>query len=237
MEEELKQYGLSDKEVKVYLACLKKGNSTANDISELSEIRRSTVYEVIETLRKKGFISSFKFNKKTYFNSLEPEKILNLIKDKESLIRNIIPSLNNLKNSVLKRPNVEMFEGKLGIKAAVEDMLNSSEILVYGASSAGDRLFEHYTENFARRRVKKKIFMRAVLERNFSEHMSDKIITKYTKVKTLDSLKNHTTVYFIYDDKLLLLTLGNELIALRITSPLLVESQKKIFESLWSMAK
>ena len=56
MEYELKQYGLSEKEIQIYLACLKKGSATTNDLSSLTGIRRSTVYEVIESLKKKSLM-------------------------------------------------------------------------------------------------------------------------------------------------------------------------------------
>ncbi|MBS3158284.1 hypothetical protein J4206_03275, partial [Candidatus Woesearchaeota archaeon] len=53
VEEQLREYGLSDKEAKVYLACLKAGVCTANKISILTDLRRSTTYDVLESLKSK----------------------------------------------------------------------------------------------------------------------------------------------------------------------------------------
>ncbi|MCF7910230.1 hypothetical protein K9L16_00980 [Candidatus Pacearchaeota archaeon] len=236
MKQELLEYGLSEKEVEVYLAGLKAGECTANRFSELTGIRRSTVYEILESLKKKGLILSFKKNNKYFFSSAKPETIISRLKEKQDKIRKILPDLKGLMKSVPEKPGVQLFEGKIGIKNAVEEMLNFKEILIYGASKMGDEIFGHYTEAFARKRVEKKIMMKAVLEKGFSEHMSDKNISKYTKVRVLDFFKNHNSAYFIYGNNLLVISLRNELVAIKIKSPVLVESQKQIFDLMWKIA-
>ena len=236
MKNELIEYGLSDKEADIYLAGLKAGECTANRFSELTGIRRSTVYEVLESLKKRGLIVSFIKNKKYFFSPVKPETLVSILKEREEKIKRILPELNGLISSDFEKPKVQMFEGKVGIKNAVEDMLNFKEVLIYGASKMGDEIFEHYTENFARRRVKKKVLMRAVLGRDFSSHMVDKEIRKYTKVRTLKDFDSHNSAYFIYGDNVLVINLGNEIFATRVKSSVLAESQRKIFELFWRVA-
>lgn len=237
MEEELREYGLSEKEVKIYLANLKAGDSTANRLSELTDIRRSTVYEVIESLKKKGIISLHTKEKKMFFTASKPETLISRLKEKEESIKRILPELNSLMNVVSEKPEVQMFEGITGIKNAIDDMLKSKEILVYGATNEGDPIFGSYIPNFAKKRAEKKIMLRAIVEPNVPTHMIEKDVKKYTKIRTLDFLKGHKTAYFIYDDKIIITTLGEELRAMKLKSPMLVESQKMIFEYFWSIAK
>lgn len=237
MEEELREYGLSEKEVKLYLANLKAGDSTANRLSELTGIRRTTVYEVIEALKKKGIISSYSKEKKLFFTAAKPETLISRLKEKEETIKRILPELNLLINAVSEKPEVQLFEGVTGIKNAIDDMLKSKEILVYGATNMGDSIFGAYIPNFAKKRAEKKIMLRAIIESNVPTHMTEKEVKKYTKIKTLDFLKDHKTAYFIYDDKLIITTLGEELRAMKLKSQVLIESQKIIFEFLWSIAK
>ncbi|HLC90160.1 MAG TPA: helix-turn-helix domain-containing protein [Candidatus Nanoarchaeia archaeon] len=234
MKDALRKYGLSEKEIGLYLACLKTGSTTANRLSELTNIRRSTVYEVIDSLKHKGLISSFIKNKRFYFSAAKPSILLDLLKDKEKLIRNILPELNQLSFSLVERPKVEVFEGLLGLKTASEDMLDSKEILVYGASHLADKILGPYTTNFSKRRVGKKIKLKAIIEEDIPDHMKEKEVAKYTSIKTSKIFKNHTSVYFIYSGKVLIITFKEELMALRITSPLLVESQKILFDYLWN---
>jgi sugar-specific transcriptional regulator TrmB len=236
MKDELIEYGLSVKEVDIYLALLKAGDSTAARLSELTGVRRSTVYEVLESLKKRGLVTFVNKNKKTFFIGENPSTLIFLLKEKQEKINRILPGLNKLVSSSAEKPRVQVFEGKIGIKNAVEDMLNFKEILIYGASSTGDEVFEHYTENFARRRVKKKVFVRAVLEKDFSVHMSDEEIRKYTNVRTLKGFEKHNSSYFIYGDNLIIVNLRDELFAIKIKSSVLTESQRKVFEILWEIA-
>ena len=52
------QLGLTDYEMRAYLALLKRGEMTANEISEAAAIPYSKIYEVLESLERKGWISS-----------------------------------------------------------------------------------------------------------------------------------------------------------------------------------
>lgn len=236
MEEELKEYGLSEKEIKVYLSCLKAGSSTANRASELTGIRRSTVYEVMESLKKKCIISSFKKEKKYYFEAVKPAILLELLKEKEERVKRILPELNKLSKSLTEKPSVSLYEGKIGIRNAISEMLSSKEILVYGASKEG-RIFDTFPANFAQKRTEKKVMMKAIVEEELPEHMLDKKIKKYTQIRTLKSLADHKTAYFIYNNTLLIITLEQEFIAIKIESPLLASSQRIIFDILWKVAK
>ena len=237
MKENLRKYGLSEKEVEIYLACIKSGDVTASRLAELSGIRRSTVYEVIESLKKKGLVKSFSKDKKLYFSAVEPSRLIDMLKEKEKLIQAILPDLKQIQGKVAEKPRIELFEGKIGIKNALNDMLNYKEILVYGASVVGDKILGAYTANFAKKRAEKKIIMKAIIEKTIPKHMMEKDVAKITYIKTLDFLKEHNSAYFIYGNKLITVSLGEELIAIKITSPLLVKSQKKIFNFLWKIAK
>lgn len=237
MEEELKEYGLSEKEIKIYLSCLKLGSSTANQLSSDAGIRRSTVYEVIDALKKKGLVKLFKKEKKSYFDALKPKILIDLLKEKENAIKKILPSLNELLKLNVEKPEIEIYEGKIGIRNAINEMLNSKEILVYGASQEGDKLFGSFPENFARKRVEKKIMLKAIVEKTPSKHMLDEEIKKFTQIKYLNCFNKHKVAYFIYNNTLLIITLGEEPVAIKIGSPLLVNSQKIVFKELWKIAK
>ena len=46
----LEKFGLSEKEAKVYLACLELGEDTASDISLKSNLPRTLIYDILEKL-------------------------------------------------------------------------------------------------------------------------------------------------------------------------------------------
>ncbi|WP_290598192.1 MULTISPECIES: TrmB family transcriptional regulator [unclassified Archaeoglobus] len=55
----LKSFGLSDYEAKALVALLSKGTLTAKEVSELSGIPRTSVYDVMDSLLSKGLVESF----------------------------------------------------------------------------------------------------------------------------------------------------------------------------------
>jgi HTH-type transcriptional regulator, sugar sensing transcriptional regulator len=55
--EELKELGLDDNEIKVYLACLSESGASVKEISKGSGLIRTTVYGVLQSLIYKGLVS------------------------------------------------------------------------------------------------------------------------------------------------------------------------------------
>ncbi|MDO8676272.1 MAG: helix-turn-helix domain-containing protein [Candidatus Azambacteria bacterium] len=132
LESEIKKLGLSDKEAKVYLAVLELGQASVAEIAVNSGVVRVTAYVILEELRKKGLVSTFLKGKKTIFAAEPPVRLKNLFEtEKEKLeknfsdLKNILPDLNKLYESLGERPKVRFFEGIEGIKAIREDILKT----------------------------------------------------------------------------------------------------------------
>jgi sugar-specific transcriptional regulator TrmB len=97
----LKELGLNDKEVEVYLALLKHGKSTPASLSKLTKINRATVYNIAKSLQAKGIIAEDLSGKMLYFTPLPPDSLEQIIKrpirelqEKESLVKKAIDQLS-----------------------------------------------------------------------------------------------------------------------------------------------
>ncbi len=129
LEKDLEKIGLSEKEAKVYLAGLELGPSTAQTIAAKATVNRPTTYIMIESLIKRGLMSSFQKGKKRYYVTARPQTI-NLIFDKEietietkkDLLNRLLPKLQVLTSSS-HAPKVILFEGKEGLKMVHQDLL------------------------------------------------------------------------------------------------------------------
>ena len=86
MSEELKQAGLTENESKVYLALLDLGPSLAGQISRKAGLHRRTVYDTADMLAKKGLIGYILKNNRRLFQASNPNRILEIIKEKQDLI-------------------------------------------------------------------------------------------------------------------------------------------------------
>jgi sugar-specific transcriptional regulator TrmB len=137
-EQSLKNLDLSEKEALVYLASLELGSSTIQEIARKSQISRSTTYEVIESLMKKGLMSALTNltkGKKKYFSAEGPERLMALIDIKEREIEKrkkelkaILPELKELSRLSRERPKIRFYEGKQGIRRIQEDILRTKNL-------------------------------------------------------------------------------------------------------------
>jgi len=74
-----KIFDLNLYEVKVWTALLSRGNSTAGELSTISDVPRSRTYDILESLEKKGFIV-MKIGKPIKFIALKPEEVIERVK-------------------------------------------------------------------------------------------------------------------------------------------------------------
>src|SRR5688572_25102021 len=85
---ELEKIGLSENEAKVYLAGLELGSSTAQMIAAKATVSRPTTYIMIESLIKRGLMSSFQKGKKRMFVSGKPRQLLYILEQQKKAIEN-----------------------------------------------------------------------------------------------------------------------------------------------------
>ena len=123
---------MSDKEAKVYLASLELGPAPIAAIAKQASVNRPTTYVIIESLIKKGLMSSFDKGKKTFFSAESPERLLSLLRLKEKETQEqarefetILPDLKKLYSLAGGAPKVRFFEGKKGIQTIQEDIIAS----------------------------------------------------------------------------------------------------------------
>jgi len=234
----LRDYGLSEKEAKVYLACLKSGASTANKISNLTELRRSTTYDILQALKSKGLIGFFVKDKKYYFQAVEPRELIALLKEKEDKIKRVLPELEKIKESAREKPLVEMFEGIKGAIALLEELYKEKELLVYGSAQKAYESLKHIPESLARRRVEEKIKAKMIFEKSKYAlfRIEDPKIRKVTEMKFLKSMEKCPTVTFIAGCKVGILSFDGEISGVYIQDKEISDTQRIVFENLWNRA-
>ena len=87
IETSLKQLGLSDKEIAVYLEILKRGKVLPAEVAKLTGLNRSTVYSVAVELKKRGIIAEDLGGTSRYLVALPPEDLMQLAIREEQVIQ------------------------------------------------------------------------------------------------------------------------------------------------------
>jgi HTH-type transcriptional regulator, sugar sensing transcriptional regulator len=165
LETELEKYGLNDKEAKIYLGLLELGEGTIQDIGKKSSVGRTTVYYVIEGLKKRGLVSEIKKKNKTIFFAEDPRKLEGELDEKKDNLRRILPELLSITNILDKKPKIRYFEGEKGIKEVYRDTLRYTdrEMLAWASQDYSKYFDANYLWNeYLPKRIDKKIWQRTI---------------------------------------------------------------------------
>ena len=67
-EKALRKFGLSDREIRVYIVLLELGEALASKIAQKTDTPRTLVYDILEKLLDKGVVSYVIKSNKKYFS-------------------------------------------------------------------------------------------------------------------------------------------------------------------------
>jgi sugar-specific transcriptional regulator TrmB len=238
-EQALKDFGLNDKEIKVYLALLNLGTTSVHKIAEKADIIRTTTYDILKSLIEKGLASYVIKSGVKYFEAANPEKIIAILEEKKTAIQEILPALNKIKEIVLEKPTVEIYEGKEGVKTIMEDFLKTKKT-IYGYSSCSFyNTLSYYFPHFRKRRAKLGIKSRVIMEKSpqtidFKKSNKEEM----REMRFLPQLAKHKIGYYIYGDKLaILLGAIEEPIGILIHNKEIADFEREKFEMIWNQTK
>jgi sugar-specific transcriptional regulator TrmB len=208
--EELKEFGLSEHEISIYLTLLKTERTTANRLAALTDMKRSTTYDTLQALLNKGIVSKTVEGKTTTFQAAEPRRIVELLEEKKNKIERILPALENMKAISSKPSGVTYFEGKKGVVTVLNDIfkVHPKKLFFIGSRKQAKIPLRHYPDNFVRKRVDEKIFAEGFLA---DEDKSDEFVTKasaekYSAFQYRKILNGIAADIFIYNDKISFIT-------------------------------
>ncbi len=72
-------FNLNIYEVKIWVALLGRGSSTAGELADISNVPRSRSYDILESLEKRGFII-MKLGKPIRYIAVQPAEVLKRVK-------------------------------------------------------------------------------------------------------------------------------------------------------------
>ncbi len=239
MKENLKELGLTNNEIEVYLTLLRKGSISVNEIAERSGLHRQAVYDALDRLLEKGFVSFVTKNNKKYFQGINPEKIMEFIKEKEEKFRSILPELINLTKLPREDTLVEVFKGKGIVRTVYRDIIKEfqrkhGEVLISGVDERKfmeeDKiaLYQHL------KRLRKLGCKERILIREGDTYLVKGTQTEYRWIP--EEAFNPTPIY-VYNNKLTIIIWGNPNYAVMIDNKNLAVSYRKQFNLLWKISK
>ena len=244
--EELKEFGLSEKEAKVYLALLELEVATVQEIAKAAEVNRSSAYVVLESLKKRGLVSVSGGKKVQKYVVAPPDRLVRMAEqrakkhaDIKSRIGNILPDLKSLYKGTKQKPRVQVFEGVENIITHLEETLEMREkvMRVYSSGSRMHDFFEGYMPIYMRKRAQKSIKMYGIHPDNPENQALSKYQPETDESVYIPAAKyRFTSDFAIYDNTISYVSQSGEY-AITIESKDIADAMRSAFDLAFEGAK
>lgn len=238
--EALEDLGLTRNEAIVYISLLDLGKAHIGQIADKTKMHRRTIYDCLERLEDRGLISFIIEGKTRVFLPVNPQKLREIIKEKEFKIENILPKLFEIAKKSKVKTQVVVHKGKEGLKNIMEDVLKNKPSVLYSLTSAGkgSKTLPFYVPQFHKKRVKTNIKLEIIFGKNKQaiERANELKKIKLTEVKFIDTEYVIPISLWIYNNKIVLLIWPSE-IGILIENKETAETFKNYFNILWKVAK
>ena len=234
----LKQLGLNEKEAKVYLAALEYGPTTLTKIANKSGIKRTSIYDFIDDMVARGLIISTVLGRRALYAATEPEHLGKLIEKQKEVLSSLIPELSMYKRGS-EKPRIRFYEGKQGVVYVYNEVLklpSGSEVVGYATF---DSIYKIYSkeeiDEYIKARVKKGISQRLIMPNDqcaINHIDKDK---NELRENIMIPLKDFpiTNEINIFENKVMIVSLGEEKVGVIIESQQIADTQKIIFDYFW----
>lgn len=240
LEKLLINLGLNEGESKVYLASLGLGPTTILKISRSAEIKRTTVYSIIESLKQKGLINIEIRGWKKLFVAENPEKLDSILEIRRKELKNSLPELLAMYNLKGDEGFIKYYEGIEGMRTVYDDLLKDlrpkDKYMVIADQALWYDLDKKYFDGFIKRRSKLNINNR-MLFRNTEVARERQKLGKILneEIKLLPEKMNFLSNIVITPYKIVFHQLTAPVITLVIENQSIIKTHQEVFELLWGI--
>lgn len=245
----LQSYWFSQKEALVYLVSLELWTSLASTISRKSSINRTSVYTILDDLKKRWLISEVIQNDTKYYSALNPENILNNLEKRASSFKEILPDLLNIDSKYWNKAKIKYFEWLEWLKTAYYEVLNEGYnmtepfLSIYGTNENIDKnIVKFFEEEFVKERNKcptKSLAITTIKGKKddyFNIDKSDTIQESITIEHPMIDIADDIMIYG-WNKLAIFMFSKNELSAIIIESQSLFNTFKWLFYLIWDIYK
>ncbi|MBI2146939.1 TrmB family transcriptional regulator [Candidatus Woesearchaeota archaeon] len=222
----LQQFGLTDAEVKVYLALLTIGEATASAIARRNGMNRTFTYDRLKKLSDFGLVSSIIKDSKKYFKAADPSQLLAVLKEREEQVKEILPELEQLKKGLQRGPEVEVYSSIKGVMTAVNLMLSERKaIYLYGTLQKFQEALPVHFDIWNKRRIKQNIHLKIL--------SSEDVHLDAAETDLLSEEEHSITSTFTFGENVLIILWGDVPIAILLKSKEIAGNTIAFFNAIW----
>lgn len=236
MFEELKELGLTDNEVRIYLALLRHGPLNPYKIAKITGLHRGYIYDSLERMVEKGVVNEIFVENKKHYQPTSPENLVEILRLKIDSVKSIIPDLKKIENSRKENIKIELHRGSNVLKIFLKDLLanfkEGEEALFLGVDETQfEKIEPIYLKKFFNL-VKGGKYR----ERNIIKKGAKKLDEPSITYREIDPKFIGNITHIIYRNKVYILIYGQPIHMITITNDEVAETYKRQFELFWEKA-
>lgn len=112
----LQAFGFDEKESAIYLAGLELGPTTVLELSRRTGLPRTTIYPILEDLRRRGYFRLGKSKRGSTYTAETPTVLDRILRDRAQRLTATLPKLEALRGTVREGAGVTLYEGSEGFR-------------------------------------------------------------------------------------------------------------------------
>jgi predicted DNA-binding transcriptional regulator len=237
----LQEFGLTEKEIRVYLKLLELGSATSGELMRALSLYSKTVYEILDRLIDKGLVSFVISSNIKHFEAENPEKFLDILseeeaqlKKREATIKEILPGLIAHRKLGREPQEATIYKGKNGLKSVFEDILKGKgEVLVFGGGGRFKATLGPYSDLWHKKRGKLGIPLRVLWNESLRSRTDYLKAFKLIRVRFLPKEFDNPAPAMIYRDKVAIMIWSENPIATLLRSSEVASTFRSYFDTLW----
>ncbi len=243
----LKEIGLTDGEVKVYLALLRHGSTKTGRLALEAGVSTSKVYKILGRLEKKGLAGHAFVGGIKSFRALEPKRILDYLDEsqaelavKKLEIIKLLPELVSQQNSAVKT-EASLYDGFKAVTNFFRNILDDlspgeTYFVIGGGYGFGVPRLREFFRLHHQRRAKKKIKVKMLANFNLKNDL-EKATYLNSEIRYLPQYLITNMEIVFYKDKVFIALFTKEPKGFLVESEEAVKSFQAYFNAFWKIAK
>lgn len=238
----LREIGLTETEIKIYLELLSLGATSVGKIVEETGIYRKNLYDALNKLIEKGLVTYVVENKIKFFQPKNPDNLIRFLEDKKNKIvekeeelKKELPILEERFKVLKPEIESEIYRGTEGIKTILKECLNYKEVLFIGATGDVENRLPYFWPNYNKKREKMKILWKLLLVPKAKNKPITK--SKFYNFKILPEILSGPNVIWIYGDYVANVLWLEKPLAFVTKHNALSDNYRKYFSYLWKSIK
>ncbi len=242
-------------EVKLWLALLGRGQSTAGELSDMAAVPRSRAYDILESLERKGFVM-VKLGKPIRYMAVPPEQVIERVKKRiKTKSEEFIETLDKLKQTDVMNELNKLFEhgmelidptevsaaikGKHNLHDHVETMLSDAkqEALILANPTEINRLVTYHLPAL---REAKKRGVRIKIITTVTDNNAENIQSLLDVAEIRHAPDIHAKFYVLDSNEVLFHMIPEEEVhptydtAIWVQAPLFAQALSDLFDHAWN---